>query len=58
MRSEKLEKDFTPERREWLAKFDDVINEMHGITEAEAFKYSFRLTKGNTAQFTARILLA
>ncbi len=40
---ERLEKDFTPEQAEWLAKYDDVINEMHSIVEVEAFKYSFPL---------------
>ena len=40
---EKLEKYFTPEQTEWIDKYDDVINEMHSIAEAEAFKYGFHL---------------
>ena len=47
---EKLEKDFTPEQTEWLAKYDDVINEMHGIAETEAFKYGFRLALNLTVE--------
>ena len=47
---EKLAKDFTPEQTECLAKYDDVINEMHSITEAEAFKYGFRLALSLAAE--------
>ena len=47
---EKLEKGFTSEQSERLAKYDDVINEMHSIAEAEAFKYGFRLALNLTAE--------
>ena len=47
---EKLEKGFTSEQSERLAKYDDVINEMHSITEAEAFKYGFRLALSLAAE--------
>lgn len=47
---ERLEKDFTPEQTEWLAKYDDVINEMHSIAEAEAFKYGFHLAHNLTVE--------
>ena len=41
---ERLEKAFTPEKAEWLAKYDDVINEMQNIAEDKVFKYGFRLS--------------
>lgn len=47
---EKLEKDFNTEQSERLSKYDDVINEMHSIAEAEAFKYGFRLALNLTAE--------
>ena len=33
----------TAEQRETLAKYDDCVNEMHGIMELEIFSYAFRL---------------
>lgn len=47
---EKLEKNFTPEQSDWLTKYDDIINEMHSIAEAEAFKYGFRLALNLTVE--------
>ena len=47
---EKLEKGFNTEQSERLSKYDDVINEMHSIAEAEAFKYGFRLALNLTAE--------
>ena len=33
----------TDEQKETLAKYDDCVNEMHGIIEREIFSYAFRL---------------
>lgn len=33
----------TPEQQDILEKYDDCINEMHGILEMEIFSYGFRL---------------
>ncbi len=41
-----LSESFTTEQSEQLVKYDDIINEMHSIAEAEAFKYGFRLALG------------
>ena len=29
--------------QEYLSKYDDTINEMHSLAEAEAFKFGFKL---------------
>ena len=33
----------TEQQKETLAKYDDCVNEMHGIIEREIFAYGFRL---------------
>lgn len=33
----------TDKQKETLEKFDDCMNEMHSITERDAFSYGFRL---------------
>ena len=40
---EKLSESLTTEQTEWLEKYDDTINEMHSLAEAEAFKFGFKL---------------
>ena len=40
---DKLADTFTDQQKELLEKYDDVINEMHSITEVEAFSNGFSL---------------
>ena len=40
---EELEGTLTDKQKETLEKFEDCMNEMHSITEREAFSYGFRL---------------
>ena len=40
---DRLHNSMTAEQRETLAKYDDCVNEMHGIMELEIFSYAFRL---------------
>ena len=40
---EKLSENLTAEQNECLEKYDDTINEMHSLAEAEAFKFGFKL---------------
>lgn len=40
---DKLADTLTDQQRELLEKYDDVINEMHSITEVEAFSSGFSL---------------
>ena len=40
---EKLSEHLTAEQNECLEKYDDTINEMHSLAEAEAFKFGFKL---------------
>ena len=40
---DKLHNSMTAEQRETLEKYDDCINEMHGIMERAIFSYGFRL---------------
>ena len=40
---EKLSENLTAEQNKWLEKYDDTINEMHSLAEAEAFKFGFKL---------------
>ena len=38
-----LDGTLTDKQKETLEKFEDCMNEMHGITERDAFSYGFRL---------------
>jgi len=40
---DRLHDSMTAEQRETLEKYDDCVNEMHGIIELEIFSYAFRL---------------
>ena len=40
---EELDGTLTEKQKETLEKFDDCMNEMHSITERDAFSYGFRL---------------
>ena len=40
---EKLDGTLTDKQKETLEKFEDCMNEMHSITERDAFSYGFRL---------------
>lgn len=41
--SEELDSTFTEKQKETLEKFVECMNEMHGITERDAFSYGFKL---------------
>ncbi len=40
---EELDGTLTDKQKETLEKFEENMNEMHGITERDAFSYGFRL---------------
>ena len=40
---EELDGTLTDKQKETLERFEDCMNEMHSITEREAFSYGFRL---------------
>ena len=40
---EDLDATLTDKQKETLEKFEDCMNEMHSITERDAFSYGFRL---------------
>ena len=40
---EELDVTLTDKQKETLEKFEDCMNEIHGITERDAFSYGFRL---------------
>ena len=40
---EELDASLTEKQKETLEKFEENMNEMHGITERDAFSYGFRL---------------
>ena len=40
---EELDGTLTDKQKEILEKFEDCMNEMHSITERDAFSYSFQL---------------
>ena len=40
---EELDASLTDKQKETLEKFEDCMNEMHSITERDAFSYGFRL---------------
>lgn len=40
---DRLHDSMTAEQRETLEKYDDCVNEMHGIIELEIFSYAFQL---------------
>ena len=40
---EELDDTLTEKQKETLEKFEDCMNEMHSITERDAFSYNFRL---------------
>ena len=40
---EELDGTLTEKQKETLEKFEDCMNEMHSITERDAFSYGFRL---------------
>ena len=40
---EELGETLTEKQKETLEKFEDCMNEMHSITERDAFSYGFRL---------------
>ena len=40
---EELDGTLTDKQKEILEKFEDCMNEMHSITERDAFSYGFRL---------------
>ena len=40
---EELDGTLTDKQKETLEKFEECINEMHSITERDAFSYGFRL---------------
>ena len=40
---DELEETLTEKQKETLEKFEENMNEMHGITERDAFSYGFRL---------------
>ena len=40
---EELEETLTEKQKETLEKFDENMNEMHGIAERDAFSYGFKL---------------
>ena len=40
---EELGESLTEKQKETLEKFEDCMNEMHSITERDAFSYGFRL---------------
>ena len=40
---EELDGSLTEKQKETLEKFEDCMNEMHSITERDAFSYGFRL---------------
>ena len=40
---EELDATLTDKQKETLEKFEENLNEMHGITERDAFSYGFRL---------------
>ena len=41
--SEELDSTLTEKQKETLEKFVECMNEMHGITERDAFSYGFKL---------------
>lgn len=40
---EELDGTLTDKQKETLEKFEECMNEMHGITERDAFSYGFKL---------------
>ena len=40
---DELDEGLTEKQKETLEKFEDCMNEMHSITERDAFSYGFRL---------------
>ena len=40
---EELDGSLTEKQKETLEKFEDCMNEMHSVTERDAFSYGFRL---------------
>ena len=40
---EELDGTLTDKQKETLEKFEDCMNEMHSVTERDAFSYGFRL---------------
>ncbi len=40
---EELDESLTEKQKETLEKFEDCMNEMHGVTECDTFSYGFRL---------------
>ena len=40
---EELDGTLTDKQKEMLEKFEDCMNEMHSVTERDAFSYGFRL---------------
>ena len=40
---DRLYDSMTAEQQETLEKYDDCVNEMHGLIELEIFSYAFRL---------------
>ena len=40
---EELDASLTEKQKETLEKFEETMNELHGITERDAFSYGFRL---------------
>ena len=40
---DELEETLTEKQKETLEKFEENMNEMHGIAERDAFSYGFRL---------------
>ena len=40
---EELDESLTEKQKETLEKFEECMNEMHSITERDAFSYGFRL---------------
>ena len=42
---EELDGTLTDKQKETLEKFEECMNEMHSITERDAFSYGFRLGK-------------
>ena len=47
---EELDGALTDKQKEKLEKFEDCMNEMHSITERDAFSYGFRLGVKLTAE--------
>ena len=40
---DKLSDTLTEQQKELLEKYDEAMNELHSVTEVEAFSYGFRL---------------